>query len=169
MSINNFIYDIRILKYKCILAYFHVQLEDAELVTNQGEGQRCVRNEEFVKENVTKIKKRIEEVNCTYNDLIPQIKLNPFLIPYYNTIGATVKKHFTVKNPWVPAFLMLEVFRLFSEKKYNIFPDINFENLQAEFELFEDRKSSQLPLHYKCAEDIFLSIDKKRVFKKKRR
>lgn len=61
MSINNFIYDIRILKYKCILAYFHVQLEDAELVTNQGEGQRCVRNEEFVKENVTKIKKKLKK------------------------------------------------------------------------------------------------------------
>ena len=30
MSINNFIYDIRIFKYHCVLAFFHGELEEAE-------------------------------------------------------------------------------------------------------------------------------------------
>lgn len=169
MSINNFIYDIRILKYKCILAYFHVQLEEAQRMTDEGKGENCVRDLDLIKESISLIKKRIEESKCTYDDMVLQIRSNPFLIPYYNTIGQTVAKHFTVEKPWIPSFLMLEVLRLFSEKNYNIFPDIDFLSLQKEFEIFENKKNSILPLHYKCAEDIFLSLEKKKVFKKKRK
>ncbi len=169
MSINNFIYDIRILKYKCILAYFHFQLEEAQRMTDEGKGESCVRDVDYVQENIFKIKDRIEEKNCTYKDMVLQIKVNPFLIPYYNTIGRTVKKYFSVDVPWIPSFLMVEVLRLFAEKNYNLFPDIDFLKLQAEFQKYEKRKDSNLPLHYKCAEDIFLSLEKKRVFKKKRK
>lgn len=168
MSMNNFIYDIRVLKYKCILAYFHRQLEEAEKMTNEGKGETCVKDIEYVRSSIFEIKDKIEELKCTYKDMALQIKSNPFLIPYYNTIGATIKKHFPVNAPWVPAFLMLEVLRLFAEKNYKIFPEMDFIKLQEQFQRHENRKDSNLPLHYKCAEDIFLSIEKKKLFKKKR-
>lgn len=169
MSINNFIYDIRILKYKCILAYFHFQLEEAQKMNDEGKGENCVRDVDYVQENIFKIKEIIEEKNCTYKDMILQIRANPFLIPYYNTIGTTVKKYFSVDTPWIPSFLMIEVLRLFSEKNYNIFPGINFLDLQEKFEKYENRKNSNLPLHYRCAEEIFNSINEKKIFKKKRK
>lgn len=172
MSMNNFIYDIRMLKYKCILAYFHFQLEEAQRLTDEGKGESCVRDVDYIQASIFQIKDRIEELKCTYNDMVLQIRANPFLIPYYNTIGATVKKYFSVETPWIPSFLMIEVLRLFAEKNYNLFPepdDMDFLKLQAEFQRYENRKDSNLPLHYKCAEDIFLSIEKKKVFKKKKR
>lgn len=172
MSLNNFIYDIRTLKYKCILAYFHRQLEEAEKMTNEGKGEICVKDIEYVRSSISKIKIRMEELKCTDKDMALQIRANPFLIPYYNTIGQTVKKHFPVQTPWIPSFLMIEVLRLFTEKNYNLFPesdDMDFVKLQHEFQRHENRKDSNLPLHYKCAEDIFLSIEKKKVFKKKKR
>ena len=60
-------------------------------------------------------------------------------------------------------------FKAIAEKNYNLFPDIDFLKLQEEFQKFEKRKDSNLPLHFKCAEEIFSSIEKKKVFKKKRK
>lgn len=167
MAIKNFIYDIRILKYKCILTYFHLQLIEAEKMTEEGKGEICVKNVDYVRTSILQIKEIMEETKCTYHEMVLQMKANPFLIPYYNTIGGTVRKHFSVTDPWIPSFLMIEVLRLFSEKNYNFFPNIDFLKLQEEFQRYENRKESNLPLHYKCAYEIFQSIDKKKVFSKK--
>ncbi|MDX9743472.1 MAG: hypothetical protein RBT59_06605, partial [Arcobacteraceae bacterium] len=158
-----------LLKYKCILTYFHLQLVEAEKMTAEGRGEICVKDIEYVRSSILQIKEKLDEIKCSYCEMVLQMRVNPFLIPYYNTIGATVKKYFGEEEPWVPSFLMLEVLRLFSEKNYNFFPEVDFMKLQEEFQRYENRKDSNLPLHYKCAEEIFLSIEKKKVFKKKRR
>lgn len=169
MSINNFIYDIRIFKYHCVLAFFHGELEEAEKLTEEGKGEICVKDIEYVRSSMIQIKNKMEELKCTDKDMALQLRANPFLLQYYNTIGATVRKHFPLQTAWIPSFLMIEVLRLYSEKNYNFFPEIDFLRLQTEFQRYENRKESNLPLHYKCAEDIFLSLEKKRVFKKKRK
>ena len=94
MSINNFIYDIRIFKYHCVLAFFHGELEEAEKLTEEGKGEICVKDIEYVRSSMIQIKNKMEELKCTDKDMALQLRANPFLLQYYNTIGAIVRKHF---------------------------------------------------------------------------
>lgn len=168
MCINNFIYDIRSLKYRCVQAYFHFQLEEAQKLTEEGKGDVCVRDEDFISSQIKEIKSRMEQNNNTYENILKLAKTNSFIIPYYNVIGQIVKKHFSVGIGWIPSFLAVEVLRLFSEKGYQDFKDIDFLKLMKEYELFEDKKKSNLIIHFKCAAEIVGSISNKKVFKKKR-
>lgn len=169
MCINNFNY-IDILKYRSILAYFHTQLEYVENKRKKGiYGQVCTKDPILVRETMLRIKEKIENVKCTKKHLQDQIKNNPMLVIFYDLAADIVAKHFTVNTVWMPSFLMLEVLRLFAEKGYNYFKEINFEEIQAQFELHEDRKNSMIPLHYKCAEEIFLTLEQKKIFRKRRR
>lgn len=167
--IANFIYDLRALKYRCVQAYFHFQLQEAQKDTEMGKGKVCVRDEDLIKNAVIKIKNRFEDNNNTYEDILKLAKQNPFIIHYYNVIGKIVKKHFAVGIGWIPSFLTVEVLRQFQEKGYSDFIDFDLIGLLAEYEKFEDKKSSNIITHYKCAEEIVKSISEKKVFKKKRR
>lgn len=169
MCINNFIYDIRALKYRCVQSYFHLQLEEAQKLAEEGKGDVCVRDEDFIRSQIKEIKLRIEQNHNTYEDILKIVKTNPLIIPYYNVIGQIVKKHFSVGVRWIPSFLTIEVLRLFSEKGYQDFKDIDFLQLMKEYELFEDKKKSNLITHFKCAAEIVESISNKKVFKKKRK
>ena len=114
------------------------------------------------------IKDIIEEKNNTYEDMKILIT-NPLFRSYYNTIGDTVKKHFTIGKGWIPSFLTIEVLRIFDEKGYTDFKEIDFVSLQGYYQKHEDRKENDLALHYKCAEDIYNSIMAKKIFRKKKR
>lgn len=169
MCINNFIYDIRALKYRCVQAYFHFQLEEAQKMTDEGRGDVCTRDEDFIRSQIKEIKLKIEQNHNTNEDILKLVKTNPLIIPYYNVIGQIVKKHFSVGVRWIPSFLTIEVLRLFSEKGYQDFKDIDFLQLMKEYELFEDKKKSNLITHFKCAAEIVESISNKKVFKKKKK
>ena len=166
---NAFIYDIRAYKYKFIQAYFHFQLLQAERLTMEGKGRPCAIEEDIVASSVQKIRKIIEDNNNTYEDVMKTIKYNPPMREYYNIIGDTVKKHFTIRKGWIPSFLTIEVSRIFDEKGYTDFKEIDFVSLQGYYQKHEDRKENDLALHYKCAEDIYNSIMAKKIFRKKKR
>lgn len=166
---NPFIYDLRTYKYKFIQAYFHFQLLQAERLKNEGKGKLCVIEEDIVATSVQKIIKIIEDNNNTYEDVIKTIKYNPPMREYYNVIGNTVKKHFTVGKGWIPSFLAIEVLRIFDEKGYTTFKEIDFLTLQGYYQKHENRKENDLITHYKCAEDIYNSIMDKKIFRKKRK
>jgi hypothetical protein len=166
---NAFIYDLRTYKYKFIQAYFHFQLVQAERLTNEGKGRPCVIEEDIVASSVQRIRKIIENNNNTYEDVMKTIKFNPLMSEYYNIIGNTVKKHFTIGKGWIPSFLAIEVLRIFDEKGYTTFKEIDFVLLQGYYQKHDDRKENDLILHYKCAEDIYNSIMTKKIFKKKKR
>jgi hypothetical protein len=166
---NPFIYDLRYLKYRFIQAYFHFQLLEAQRLTDNGQGIECVTDASIIGDAINKIMIIIDKNNNTYEEIVKVIKFNPYMREYYNVIGDTVKKHFKINQGWIPSFLAIEVLRHFDDKGYKDFKDIDFVALQAYYEKHEDRKNHQLPLHYKCAEDIYNSIMKKRIFKKKRK
>lgn len=165
---NAFIYDIRFLKYRFVQAYFHFQLIQAQRLTDEGKGRVCVVEENVVAKAIQGIKDIIEEKNNTYEDMKILI-INPLFRSYYNTIGDTVKKHFKVNMGWIPSFLAIEVLRIFQERGYTDFKEIDFMALQEYYQRHEDRKENDIALHYKCAEDIYKSIMNKKIFKKKKK
>lgn len=167
--IKDFIYDLRAIKYKCIQAYFHFQLEDAQRLTDEGKGEVCVRNVDYISNAVLEIKETIEKNHNTYEEMVKLSKSNPFIPQYYNVIGVIVKKHFAVNEGWIPSLLTIEVLRLFKEKGYKDFEHIDFQKLSDEYEKFHDKKKGSIPLHFKCAEEIVKSIDRKKLFSKKRK
>lgn len=84
MSINNFIYDIRIFKYHCVLAFFHGELEEAEKLTEEGKGEICVKDIEYVRSSMIQIKNKMEELKCTDKDMA--LQLRAYLFYYSITI-----------------------------------------------------------------------------------
>lgn len=166
---NPFIYDLRLLKYRFIQAYFHLQLLEAQKQTDEGIGVVCVVEQSIVKKEILNIKNIIEKNNNTYEEIDKVIRFNPWMGEYYDVIGIIVHKYFPPSKNWIPSFLAIEVLRHFDDKGYEDFKDIDFVALQAYYQNHEDRKNHQLPLHYKCAEDIYNSIMKKKIFKKKRK
>ena len=166
---NAFIYDIRFLKYRFVQAYFHLQLLEAQRMTDEGKGKECATNTDMIGDVIGKIVQKIEDNKNTYEDITNIVKFNPPMREYYNIIGATVKKHFKEGQGWIPSFLTIEVLRLFDEKGYMDFKEIDFLKLQEYYQKHKSRKESNLPLHYKCAEDIYNSIMAKKIFRKKKR
>lgn len=169
MAIANFIYDLRYLKYRCVQAYLHTLSMDAERAKEKGITSECARNAEIVKENIIKIVNIIESHGNTYEAIELVARSNPMIIPYYNVSKEIVHKYFKPKEEYIPALLTLEVLRLFTEKGYTEFKDIDFLSAQTEFQKAENRKENKVPLHMKCAEELFNSILSKKVFKKKKR
>jgi hypothetical protein len=169
MSINPFIYDLRALKFRCIQAYFHFQLEEAQKETDKGKGKVCSLNYDKVKDCLIDIKSRIENNKNTYEDIKNYAKINPIIALYYNVIGKIVKKYFSLNNGWIPSFLTLEVLRIFTEKGYKDFADIDFLDLQGEFQMFKDKEKGLLSKHYECAAEIVKSIENKKAFRRKRK
>lgn len=169
MAIANFIYDLRYLKYRCIQAYLHTILKEAEAAVDKGITTECTRNTEFVKKTIYKIIEIIEFHGNTFSAIELVAQSNPMIIPYYNVSKQIVNKYFKVNDEYIPALLTLEVLRLFSERGYKEFKDIDFLSAQTEFQKAENRKENKVPLHMKCAEELFNSILSKKVFKKKKR
>lgn len=168
MSVNPFIFDMRRLKFDCIQAYFHFQLENAEKQSKESTSKVCTRNYEEVRNNLLGIKEIIEKNGNTYEKMEQQLKRTPFLAAYYNVTGEIVKKHFNNGKGWIPSFLALEVFRQFTEKGYKDFKEVDFLALQGEYEAFKDKEKGILAEHYACAEEIVKSIENKKVFKRKK-
>ena len=192
MSVNPFIFDMRRLKFDCIQAYFHFQLENAEKQSKESTSKVCTRNYEEVRNNLLGIKEIIEKNGNTYEKMEQQLKRTPFLAAYYNVTGEIVKKYFNqkiilkredyptltdeefeeeqdkYKKGWIPSFLALEVFRQFTEKGYKDFKEVDFLALQGEYEAFKDKGKGVLAEHYACAEEIVKSIENKKVFKRKK-
>ena len=166
---NAFIYDIRTYKYRLVQAYFHFQLVQAQKLTEEGKGRVCVMEEDIVAESVHKIKNIIEEKNNTYSDISNILRANPPFRDYYKTIGDTVKKYFKLGQGWIPSFLCIEVLRIFDEKGYLDFNEIDFVSLQGYYQKHEDRRDNDLVTHYRCAEDIYNTIMAKKIFRKKRK
>lgn len=169
MAIENFIYDLRYLKYRCVQAYLHTILKDAEEAMKKGITTECTRDTEKVRIAIINIVNIIEEQGNTYNSVELVARSNPMIIPYYNVSKQIVNKYFKPNDEYIPALLTLEVLRLFTEKGYSDFKDIDFVDLQGEFQMVKDRKANKVPLHMKCAEELFNSVMNKKVFKKKRK
>jgi len=170
-KINEVIFDATALKFRCVQAYLHQALIKAEEDEQKGMGIVCVRNSPLVKENLKKICTIIEQEKNTFEDIEKASKSCLFFIPYYNSISKIVKKHFTEKSSWVPGFLALETLRLFTSIGYKTFEEIDFLSLQAEYH-YADKdivKQSSLRIHYKCAEDIIVSINKVKAIRKTKR
>jgi hypothetical protein len=170
-KINEVIFDATALKFRCVQAYLHQTLKKAEAEEKKGIGVVCVRDTSLVKENLIKICTIIEQEKNTFEDIEKASKLCPFLIPYYNSISKIVKKHFVEKSNWVPGFLALETLRLFASIGYKTFEEIDFLSLQAEYQYADKEivKDSNLKIHYQCAEDIIVSINKVRAVRKTKR
>lgn len=168
--LNNFLFDSKTLKFRCVQAYLHNLLKKAEQDEQNGKGEICVRNRSVVRENLHKICEIIEKEQNTFEDVDKASQYNPYLKSYYAGITPLVQKYFKPKETWTPGFLALEVLRLFTEQGYKTFEGIDFINLQAEYQNVdkEVRQKSYLPKHYACAEEIVKGIEKVKAFKKKR-
>ena len=151
------IIDMRKMKYECVLAYCHEELAEAEKISSLGGGQACAVNERNARRIMKYIVRKIESLNCTKKQIQNKALVFP-IAKYYNEISKIHDKLFKKNDHYIPALLVLELLRLYSEKGYSDFSKINFLKYQEYFERFKNEKGL-IPKHFKTAENIAKGLD----------
>lgn len=158
------IIDMRRMKYECVLAYCHEELIEANKIFASGGGIVCTTNTRSARRMMKYICIKIESLKCTKADIQKKALVIP-IKRYYNSISKFHDKFFKAKDSYIPAMLVLELLRLYSEKGYKEFAKIDFLKYESYFENFKNEKGL-LPKHFKTAEAIVLGLDKVKLRKK---
>ena len=157
------IIDMRKMKYECVLAYCHEELTEANKIFASGGGTICTINERNARRMMKYICRKIESLKCTKADIQKKALVLP-IKKYYNSISKFHDKFFKAKDSYIPAMLVLELLRLYSEKGYKEFAKIDFLKYESYFEKFKNEKGL-LPKHFKTAEAIVQGLDKVKLRK----
>ena len=155
------ILDMRRMKYECVLAYCHEELTEANRIFASGGGTICTINEKNSRRITKYICRKIESLKCTKDDVQKKALVIP-IKKYYNSISKFHDRFFKAKDSYIPAMLVLELLRLYSEKGYKDFAKIDFLKYESYFEKFKNEKGL-LPKHFKTAEAIVQGLDNVRL------
>lgn len=154
-----FILNFSRLKYETVLAYCHNELIFAQKSYEKGEGVKCIEEDEQVRSVLEDIVKKIETLKCTKEDIRKKAQTVNILKKYFENINNTHNKYIKKGDGYIPAFLVLELLSIYTQKGFKEFEKIDFIKYQGYYESYKEKVKGLIPKHFLTAAEIVKNLD----------